>query len=308
MRRLASSSVLFSVVAIAACSASHNDNAHTTATTIVTPPPTQVLSVVSRPAWLATMLSGAAADAKPKLTILSPRPNQTFETPTVNVQLSWNGALSTYKFTSDAADGRTIAVLTTGDHVHIVLDNLPYEDCSDLSKPLALHNLKAGKHLLRAFVARPWHESYKNNDAFQAVVFNVSGASEDRKNANEPVVDPTKPLLTYNTPKGEYNKDVDPNKLIVTHNRPADKADETDPLMIDFWLANAKLKGDGGEYRIRYFIDDDDPRFIDKWEPVWLRGWTPGTHTVRLELLGADQWPVKNGGYNITTREIKIIR
>jgi hypothetical protein len=103
-------------------------------------------------------------------------------------------------------------------------------------------------------------------------------------------VDPTKPLLTYSRPKGEY------------------KGAESDPIMIDFWLSNAKLKDDGGIYRVRYIVDDDEPRFIDKWEPIWLSGWLPGKHTVRLELLGPDQNPVKNGDYNITTREITVVK
>jgi hypothetical protein len=54
-------------------------------------------------------------------------------------------------------------------------------------------------------------------------------------------VDATKPLLTYSRPKGEY------------------KAQDADPIMIDFWLSGAKLQGDGGEYRVRYIIDDDEP-------------------------------------------------
>ena len=103
-------------------------------------------------------------------------------------------------------------------------------------------------------------------------------------------VDPAKPLLTYSRPKGEY-KDAD-----------------ADPIMIDFWLSNAKLKGDGGEYRIRYIVDDDDARFIDKWEPIWLSGWVGGKHTVRLELLDKDGRPVENGGYNTTAREITVVR
>jgi len=48
-------------------------------------------------------------------------------------------------------------------------------------------------------------------------------------------VDPAKPLLTYSRPKGEY------------------KGEDADPIMIDFWLTGAKLKGDGGEYRVRYY-------------------------------------------------------
>ena len=99
-----------------------------------------------------------------------------------------------------------------------------------------------------------------------------------------------KPLLTYSRPKGEY-KDAD-----------------ADPIMIDFWLTGAKLKGDGGEYRVRYIVDDDDPKFIDKWEPIWLSGWINGKHTVRLELLDKDGKPVENGGYNTTSREITVVK
>ena len=103
-------------------------------------------------------------------------------------------------------------------------------------------------------------------------------------------VDAAKPLLTYSRPKGEY------------------KGADADPIMIDFWLSNAKLRGDGGDYRVRYFIDNDEARFIDKWEPTWLSGWTNGKHTVRLELLDKDGKPVDNGGYNTTTREITVVK
>ena len=103
-------------------------------------------------------------------------------------------------------------------------------------------------------------------------------------------VDPTKPLLTYSRPKGE------------------NKGPDADPIMIDFWLSNAKLRGDGGEYRVRYIIDDDEPRFIDKWEPIWLSGWTNGPHSVRLELLDKDDKPVENGGYNTTSRDITVVK
>ncbi|HET6890117.1 MAG TPA: hypothetical protein VFH31_03365 [Pyrinomonadaceae bacterium] len=83
---------------------------------------------------------------------------------------------------------------------------------------------------------------------------------------------------------------------------------DADPIMIDFWLSNAKLKGDGGDYRVRYIVDDDEPRYIDKWETLWLSGWLPGKHTVRFELLGPDNWPVKHGDLNVTTREITVIK
>ena len=50
--------------------------------------------------------------------------------------------------------------------------------------------------------------------------------------------------------------------------------------MIDFWLANAKLTGDGGEYRVKYTVDNGEAKFIDKWAPIWLTGWISGRHVV----------------------------
>ncbi len=76
--------------------------------------------------------------------------------------------------------------------------------------------------------------------------------------------------------------------------------------MIDFWLSNAKLVGDGGEYRVRYSVDGGAAKFIDKWQPVWLSGWAAGKHAVKLELVDKNGNMIDNGGYNSTTREITV--
>lgn len=102
--------------------------------------------------------------------------------------------------------------------------------------------------------------------------------------------DPTKPLLYLHTPGTEQT-------LL-----------EGDPVSIIFSLANVKLRGDGGEYRVRYIVDDDDMQWIDRWEHVVLTGWLPGKHTIRVELIGPDGWPYRNGDYNIVTREITITK
>jgi len=102
-------------------------------------------------------------------------------------------------------------------------------------------------------------------------------------------VDPAKPLLIFNLPNGKTFR-------------------EGEEVAIDFSLANAKLKGDGGEYRIRYIVDDDDMKWIDRWEQIVLTGWIAGKHTIRLELIGPDGWPYRNGDYNIVTREITIVK
>ena len=102
-------------------------------------------------------------------------------------------------------------------------------------------------------------------------------------------VDPVKPLLIFNLPNGKTFR-------------------EGDEVVIDFSLANAKLKGDGGEYRVRYIVDDEEMRWIDRWEQVVLSGWVPGKHTIRMELVGPDGWPYKNGDYNIIDRELNVVK
>ena len=107
----------------------------------------------------------------------------------------------------------------------------------------------------------------------------LPGKSDDAKMGN-------KPLLIFNLPNGTTFR-------------------EGEEVVIDFSLANAKLKGDGGDFRVRYIVDDDEMKWIDRWEQVVLTGWTPGTHTIRLELVGPDGWPLRD---NIVTREITFVK
>ena len=102
-------------------------------------------------------------------------------------------------------------------------------------------------------------------------------------------VDPARPLLIFNLPNGKTFR-------------------EGEEVVIDFSLANAKMKGDGGEYRVRYIADDDEMKWLDRWEQVVLTGWVPGKHTIRLELIGPDGWPYRNGDYNVVTRELMVVK
>jgi hypothetical protein len=102
-------------------------------------------------------------------------------------------------------------------------------------------------------------------------------------------VDPKKPLLVLNLPNGKTFR-------------------EGEPVVLGFSLANAKLKGDGGEYRVRYIVDDDEMQWIDAHEELVLTGWTPGKHTIRVELVGPDGWPYRNGDYNVVTRELTVVK
>lgn len=101
----------------------------------------------------------------------------------------------------------------------------------------------------------------------------------------------------------------DPTKPLLYLHMPATQTvPEGDSVPVIFSLENVKLRGDGGEYRVRYIVDDDDMQWIDRWEHVVLTGWLPGKHTIRVELIGPDGWPYRNGDYNVVTREITVVK
>jgi hypothetical protein len=324
---------------LAGCTSADNANSNATATTNVPSPAAspspavQTLTTVDRPQKIKDQMAqrGEQDKAQPAISFTSPREGATITGSTVEVKLNLSGDLKGYKPMKDPSTGM-------GNHIHVILDNQPYEAYYDLAQPFELRNIAEGKHTLRVFASRPWHESYKNATAFSMVTFNVKGGGDASKptttatgqkmadnkntstgansnsssgnanmsaNANTAAparegkdmpqstggdVDAKKPLLTYSRPKGEY------------------KADDANAIMIDFWLSNAKLQGDGGEYRVRYSVDGGEAKFLDKWEPIWLSGWTSGKHTVKLELVDKNGATIDNGGYNTTAREITVTK
>lgn len=306
---------LFVVTLLTGCGSTPSNNTASNASSnaAYSSPATQTLTVVERPQKIKDQMAqrGEQDSAKPTLKIAEPRADSTVNSSTVKVKLDLGGDLKGYKPHKDPET-------QMGNHIHVILDNQPYEAYYNLDQEFELRNVADGAHTLRVFPSRPWHESFKNDGAFQMVKFSVkNGGAEankpvttnsgqqmsntnsnaapategkDMQNSTAGPVDATKPLLTYSRPKGEY------------------KGADADAIMIDFWLANAKLKGDGGNYRVRYSIDGGEAKYIDKWEPVWLSGWTAGKHSIKLELVDEDGGVMDNGGYNSTTREITIVK
>lgn len=304
---------IFALIAlVTACSTAPNTNNSSNASnTANSSPAAQTLTVVATPQRIKDLMAsrGEQDNAQPTLKIVQPAANSTVNGSTVKVKLEISGDLKGYTPHMDEAT-------KTGNHIHVILDNQPYEAYYNIDREFELRNVADGEHTLRVFPSRPWHESYKNQGAFQMVKFTVKNGGadvnkpattnsgqqmsntnaaptpegKDMQNSTAGAVDATKPLLTYSRPKGEY------------------KGADADPIMIDFWLANAQLKGEGGNYRVRYTIDGGTPQYIDKWAPIWLAGWTSGKHTIKLELVDDDGNVIDNGGYNSTTREITVVK
>ena len=310
-------SALFYGCAAPAANNTAANNANANSANANASPAAQTLTVVDRPQKIVDLMAsrGEQDNAKPVIKVLEPKADSVVNSSTVKVKLQLSGDLKGYKPMMDEATH-------TGNHIHVILDNQPYEAYYNLDQPFELRNLADGEHTLRVFPSRPWHESYKNDGAFQLVKFTIKNGGADTtqpattnsgqqmSNANSNAnaapkatpegkemqqtnagsIDPKKPLLTYSRPKGEY------------------KNADADAVMIDFWLTGGKLKEDGGEYRVRYTVDNGDAKYIDKWGPIWLSGFTAGKHTVRLELVNQNGETVDNGGYNATSRDITITK
>lgn len=209
---------------------------------------------------------------QPQVTILSPKPNEILLDNQVTVRFQ----VSDLPLFKDETLG-------LGPHLHVFLDNQPYQAVYNLSQPLVLENLEPGTHSLRVFASRPWHESFKNEGAYAQTRFHVLTKTD----SNTP--DPNLPLLTYSRPQGSYG---------------------AEPIMLDFYLTNAPLhlvaqedtKDDIADWRIRCTVNGDS-FVLDRWQAVYLKGFKPGKNWVQLEFLDDKGNPVKNE-FNNTVRLI----
>jgi hypothetical protein len=219
------------------------------------------LSEVNVPASI-SQLAPNLAKFQPQVQILSPKPDQVLADDLVTVKLKVTD-LPLFKNPE----------LGLGNHVHVMLDRETDQGVYDLNQPLVFKNLAAGTHTLRVFAARPWHESFKNDGAFDRVTFHVLTKTA----ANNP--DPQQPLLTYSRPTGTYG---------------------AEPILLDYYLTNAPSHaGEQGsservpDWRIRATVNDQQ-FILDRWAPAYLQGFKPGKNWVRLELLDDRGQPISN--------------
>ncbi|NEQ73494.1 MAG: hypothetical protein F6K23_10695 [Okeania sp. SIO2C9] len=204
---------------------------------------------------------------KPQVTIQSPQPDQIFEDNTITVQLQVKD-LPIFK-----------SELDLGPYVEVILDNKPYKKIYDLNQPLILSDLEPGTHTIRVFACRPWDESFKNEGAYAQTTFHIFTKTTN----NNPA--PNLPLLTYNSPLGDYG---------------------AEPILLDYYLTNAPShlvaqedpEDEIVDWRIRVTVNGTS--FItDQWQSIYLEGFHPGKNWIKLEYID-DEGNALNEIYNST--------
>lgn len=213
-------------------------------------------------------LQGLAGTETVKLEILSPQWNEVLSTQEVVVKYQ----LQNFE----------VGQPEPGQHVHVILDNKPYEADYTPDGSIVFKNVPEGTHTIFLFAARKFHLSLKNEGAFAQVTFHVL------KNDGENAPFPGEPLLVYSRPKGSYSR--------------ADGSAEN--IMLDFYLRDTVLSPEG--YRVRASVNAGDPVYLAEWKPIILLHDPPiGDYIVTLDLVDQSDQAVP-GPFNSTTRTIKI--
>ncbi|WP_287324610.1 hypothetical protein [Okeania sp. SIO1F9] len=204
---------------------------------------------------------------KPQVTIQSPQPDQIFEDNTITVQLQVKD-LPIFK-----------SELDLGPYLEVILDNKPYKKIYDLNQSLILSDLEPGTHTIRVFACSPWDESFKNEGAYAQTTFHIFTKTTN----NNPA--PNLPLLTYNSPLGDYG---------------------AEPILLDYYLTNAPShlvaqedpEDEIVDWRIRVTVNGSS--FIaDQWQSIYLQGFHPGKNWIELEYID-DEGNALNEIYNST--------
>ncbi|GAB4233039.1 MAG: hypothetical protein Kow0049_16290 [Stanieria sp.] len=206
----------------------------------------------------------------PQVAILSPTSDEIFDDATIQVKLQ----VKNFPIFKDEQ-------LAMGPHLNLIVDNEPNRSIYDLNEPIVLENLAPGTHTIRVFAARPWGESFKNQEAYAQTSFHIL----TKTNNNRP--DPTLPLLTYSLPTGKYS---------------------AEPILLDFYLTNAPLhliaqenpNDEIKDWQIRVTVNGES-FLLDQWQPIYLQGFKRGNNWVQLELIDENGNNIENA-FNNTVR------
>lgn len=193
-------------------------------------------------------------------------------------------------------------------HAHLIVDNEPALEISDVQPSWTLSGLSPGPHLVRAVLCRPWHEVVKAPKAFAMARFWIGprlGGKAGKAAEYVAWPQPRKPILTYVLPVGAPAEYL---KLARDHQEeaqdPTTEAKTSEPLpapapspgasrpVLDFYVANGKL-GRRGD-KIRVVLDKRELPLITDWKPHPLRHAHSGTHRITIDLINRKGLKVHN--------------
>ncbi len=190
---------------------------------------------------------------------------------TDSAKVSFAFAVKNYELKNQTADagGKLCNNSDKGQHIHFVLDNMPYVA---LYEPKHEVMLKTNtEHSLICFLSRSYHESIKSEGA--AVVYNFK---IDETGKLVKAETPKTPMLFYSRPKGDYiGKD-------------------TANVLLDFYLANAKL---GTDLQVKADIKNETTGAtasfnLNEWKPKFIQNLGTGKCMVTLTLIDKSGNPV----------------
>lgn len=214
-----------------------------------------------------------------KLVMNTPKINDTLEIGPVSFNWSIIGGKYTLGMQSTDAETKECANSGKGQHIHVILNNEPYEASYDTAYTTKAE-LKAGNHVALTFISRSYHESLKHKDAYAITQFKVGEEEMDE-------ADLTAPHMFYSRPKGTY------------------QADNAAKVMLDFYLVNTAIS-EGGNY-VHVALNDSIEFNLTKWSPYFIEGLPMGDNKVQLQLMDKDG-NVIPGPYNVVEREFSLLQ
>ena len=143
----------------------------------------------------------------------------------------------------------SLANSAKGQHIHFIVNNDPYS--AHYNEKFS-KKLEGNSNVVLAFLSRSYHESIKNKNAFVLIQL------------GEQNIDLNSEFLFYSRPKGIY------------------KGDDTEKLLLDFYLVNTEISADGN--KVRATIQDKE-FIIDEWAPYYIEGLSKGEVKIKLELI-----------------------
>ena len=179
-----------------------------------------------------------------------------------------------------------------GQSIHVMVDNKPYfpvvqqrvdpnNDEADYYQAFYEATLdgplSSGPHVIRAFLARSYGESLKNDQTFDSIVFYYK--------TKKKTLSLNKPYLTFNEPS---------TKVVYQSHK---------PILLDFIIKNTELSTDG--YKVKLSIDHKNVRYLSEEAPYFIYGLAKGSHLIDLQLVDGKGRPV-SGSFNSVKKVIKV--